>query len=364
MGCMGIWKKLLGAADKVYDAKTDLETRPFRDRRYERAEALAATGDPHQGVVTGIKRRLNDSTTTTDVRIEWFAPEPRVGGLHLGDEMPLVVRLGSTVAIKTEGDVAVLDPAAMNGVAGDPGRKARQVPDQGVDDRALDSRVLSRLKKWVPQDATVESFEQVRVMGMLAQNWDIVVTCADGTRATVRRDNVPSYARWFVAPGAVVPVVVDPKDAGRAQVDWPELAERAAVVGGTWQDPPSAGSIAASLLGAAAPGAAPTAAPATAEQVTAASMGEGADPTPSAESADAIEGVTVEQCAAVEAALSLARISPAEYDGYAAANLGVPAGRWGAIRSGWEARQRADWRVGAAYGAAYEAAMKDLKKRR
>ncbi len=107
---MGLFKKLLGFADKVHDAKTTLEARTFRDRRFDRAEKLAATGDPNQAVVTGIKRRLNDSTTETDIRLEWFGPEPRVGAIHYGGELPLAIRLGSTVAIKTDGDSAVVDP--------------------------------------------------------------------------------------------------------------------------------------------------------------------------------------------------------------------------------------------------------------
>ena len=124
--------------------------------------------------------------------------------------------------------------------------------------------------------------------------------------------------------------------------------------GGSWQDRPPEGSIAASLLTTA------TIAP----EASAASIGEGADVTPTADSAEAIEGVTVERCAYVEAALSEAGIPPAEYDGYAAQHLGVPAGRWGTIRAGWESRQRTDWRVGAAYGDAFEAARKELRKKR
>ena len=248
---MGIFDKLLRGADKVYDAKTTLETEVFKDRRFERAEKLAATGDPNTAVITGIKRRFNDSTTETDIRLEWFAPEPRAAAIHYGSAMPMLIRLGSTVAIKADGDAAVVDPQAMAEAPDPPrdaGRRSRKVPAQGMDDKALDMSVLSRIKKWMPQDATVESFAQVSVMGMLAENWDIVVACADGTRATVRKDNVPPYARWYVAPGSVVPVVIDPKNPARAQVNWPMLAERAAVAGGTWQEEPPAGSIAAALL--------------------------------------------------------------------------------------------------------------------
>src|SRR5690348_4844902 len=110
---MGILNRLLRIADRVDDAKTDLEYGVFRDRRFDKAEELAKAGQSNEAVVTGIKRRTNDGTTDTDVRLEWYAPEPRAAAVHYGDSMPLVVRLGSTVAIRFDGDAAVLDPAAM-----------------------------------------------------------------------------------------------------------------------------------------------------------------------------------------------------------------------------------------------------------
>jgi hypothetical protein len=351
---MGLLSKLLKGADKVYDAKTTLETEVFKDRRFERAEKLAATGDPNTAVITGIKRRYNDSLTDTDLRLEWFAPEPRVGAIHYGADIPLAVRLGSTIAVKTDGDSVVVDPAAMTGVAGAPrdaGRRSRKAPYQGADDKALDARVLSRFGKWAPQDATVETFERQSVMGMPSENWDIAVRCTDGTRALVKRDYVPPYARWYVAPGAVVPVVTDPKDPARAQVNWPLLAERAAVAGGTWRDDPPAGSIAEALL---------RADPAE-NHTPAAPMDEPVVVTPAAESAEAIEGLTLERFAYIEAALIQARVPPTEYDAYAT-QLGAPAGRWAAVKAAWEQRTRADWRIGAAFGEAFEAARKELEK--
>jgi len=343
---MGLLKKLLGTADRVYQAEGDLEHAVFRDRSFERAAALAQSGDPGTAVVTGIQRRLNDSTTDSLVRLEWYAPELRAGAVRFGDAIPPALRLGSTVRIRTDGDKVALDPAAMAAVPSapaDPGRSSRKTPDQGVSDTALDARVLSRLKKWPAETAVVVSFQRVGVFGMPSDNWDVVVRRGDNSLATINRDNVPPYARWYVHPGAELPIVVDPKDPGRAQGNWPLLAEQRAVAGGTWEDPPPQGSIAESLF--AAPAGTPT---------PAAGMGSEAafDPAPEPGSADAIEGITVEQCARIEHALS--QVAPGDKDGVASEQHGVPAGRWTAIHGAWQARIRTDWRVGAAYGQAYE----------
>jgi hypothetical protein len=345
---MGILSKLLRSADRVHEAKEDLEYALLRDRRFDRAEALAREGTSNEAVVTGIRRRLNDGTET-QVRLEWFTPEPRAGAVYFGDSMPLVVRLGSTVAIRFDGDAAVLDPAAMAGTPGAPadaGRRSKKVPDQGVEDQSLDMRVLSRLKKWTPETAVVRSFEQTQVFGMMTENWNIVVRRADGSEATVGRDHVPPYARWFVVPGAEVPIVVDPKDPSRAQIDWSLLAEQRATAGGRWQDPAPEGSIAAGQLSGAA------------VQEEAMSTRDGFDLSMSPESAEAIEGITVERCASIDAALTKRRIPPGEYDEVAARDYGVPVGRWSTIKEAWQARIRSDWRVGAAYGQAYSDATR------
>ena len=59
-----------------------------------------------------------------------------------------------------------------------------------------------------------------------------------------------------------------------------------------------------------------------------------------------------------------ARVPPAGYDAYASDAHGVPPGRWTAIDQAWTARQRSDWKVGAAMGEAVTAARKAQKKRR
>ncbi len=134
------------------------------------------------------------------------------------------------------------------------------------------------------------------------------------------------------------------------QVNWPLLAEERA--GGRWDDPVPEGSIAASLLsGAEAP-------------ELMATMGGEIDSTPAADEANAIEGVTLEMRAAVEAGLIHDRVPPDGYDAYATEHFGVPAGRWTAIAAAWRARQRLDWKVGAAFGEAFETAEKARKRKK
>ncbi len=354
---MGFWGKVLGGLDKAYDAKTDAELAIFRDRRFARADALAASGSRNEAVVTGIRRRTDgDASTITVIRLEWSDPEPRAGALRFGAESPAVVRLGSSVAVRTDGDRVALDHAAMAGTPGeqDSGqRTTRSVPEQGVDDKALDTRVEKAMAKWPSEQGTLVSFERTSWLGMSSLNWDLVVRRADGGLSTVPGDNVPAYSRWFVAPGVTLRIHVDPKDPTKARVDWPELAERMAAVGGRWQDPPPPGSITADML---------TDQPA-AENVASMVPDQPLDLTPSTSSAEAVEGVTIEQWALVEADLARSRVKPADHDRWVSEHHGIPAGRWSAIKQQWEARQMSDWRVGTAFGAAYDAAKKELKKR-
>jgi hypothetical protein len=243
---VGLFDKLLRGADKAYDVKADVEFGLFRDRRYDAAERLAAGGDPGTAIVTGIRGRFNGDTTELVYRLEW---QDGTGAVLYGAGAPVALRIGSSVLIRADGGAAVLDADRMAGVPTaprDPGRKKRKVPDVGVDDQAVDMRVLRRLKKWAPERATVAAWQQGTVLGMPADNWAITLTRADGTQAVSGRDNIPPYARWFVHPGSDVPVTVDPGDPTKAQVDWPLLAEERA--GGSWDDAPPEGSVAAAVL--------------------------------------------------------------------------------------------------------------------
>ncbi len=68
-------------------------------------------------------------------------------------------------------------------------------------------------------------------------------------------------------------------------------------------------------------------------------------------------GIDLATYVAVEVGLQKDRVKPAEHDGYAATK-GVPMGTWAAASAAWQAAIRSDWRVGAAFGEAFEAERK------
>ena len=355
---MGFLDRVIGGVNKAHEKTTDAEYAVFRDRRYDAAERLAQSGEAGHAIITGIRGRWNDETTELVYRLEWNDGGMRAGAIRFGGGAASSLRIGSEVLVRTDGDRVTLDVdgmAAAPGASDIPGVRHRKVPDVGVDDTALDARVLSRLKKWSPVQGIVHSWQRCSTVGIATDNWDIVVMLADGSTATAQRDAVPTYARWFVVPGADVLVAVDPSHPVRMQVDWPRLAEVRA--GGRWDDPLPEGSIAAARL-------ADALADGTEAPEPMATMGGEIDTTPTTDDATAIEGVTLETWAAVEAGLIHDRVAPGGYDAYATEHFGVPAGRWTAIAAAWQARQRLDWKVGAAFGEAFEAAQKARKRKK
>jgi hypothetical protein len=233
-----------------YDVATTLAV--ALDPANRRVRKLEAQGTPANGVITGIRFSVNDTTTRKDFAVS----VPREGGvLRFGIRtQPMEahrLRLGVPVVAKVDGDRGVLDWEAMR-AAWDLGdqflsqESIRRPPDDGIVDTALDARVQRHLKKWTPVEATITSLERCSVMGMPTLNWNIELRLADGGTAVSKSDEVPSYAQWYAVPGAVVAAVVDSKDTSRASIDWPAVAlGQVADVG--FDDDPPPGSVAAEL---------------------------------------------------------------------------------------------------------------------
>ena len=243
---MGLLDRLIGAVNGVYGA-ADVIDAPVVDRSFSRPEALLAEGRPATGRIVGIERRLSDGTET-DVIAVAVDGGPRAG------MQPLVspvgrLRLGMPVLVRRDDQRAVLDWPAMCARWGidprSPSHRFEDAPQDGVRDRALDARVRKRLERWAPARGTLLALDRRLVFGMPSQNWTVRVALAGGGEAVSGADVVPFYARWLAAPGAELPLVVDPGGPAVCTVDWAEAAVEHAGRAGGLDDPPTPGSVAA-----------------------------------------------------------------------------------------------------------------------
>jgi hypothetical protein len=218
-----------------------------------RVDRLIERGTPANGVITGIRFSLNDSTVRKEFAVSVQTPDgwQRIGVRTQPTAAAHRLRLGVPVVVKLDGDRGALDWDAMAEAWGLDGASLsqdslRRPPDDGVVDTALDARVQRHLAKWTRTEATVVSLTRRTVLGIPSQNWDIVLRLPDGGTAVSKGDEVPSYAQWDAAPEIAVPAVIDPKDPSRASIDWPAFAvQRFDLVG--FDDVPPAGSIAAEI---------------------------------------------------------------------------------------------------------------------
>jgi hypothetical protein len=250
---MGFLDKIINGVNAAARPVQDLETELTRDRSLGKADDLAAQGATVYGTIVGIRRKLEESTErhfyAVDVPVDGATKR---FGIEVMGRVRSRLRLGLPVIVRTDGDHAVLDLAAMCAawqIGGGDGsqRSARKVPDEGIKDTALDMRVERHLKNWTRTSGTITAIERKQVLGMLTQNWDVHVQLADGTTTISGKDAVPEYAMWFAAPGTQVSVAVDPKNPARAAIDWPELAVRWGTVPAVFEQTPPEGSAAADV---------------------------------------------------------------------------------------------------------------------
>jgi hypothetical protein len=220
------------------------------DRALEKGEAAGAT-------LVGIECKLSDGTLTRYVAVAIpTANGTRTGGVQVMQSPAHVLarlRLGVEVIVRhDDGDAVVLDWPAMLarwGIEADPIQKRRRkAPATGVVDKAVDWGEERKLKKWTPQRATIVELRRISNVFGMTDDFDVTLELADGSSAVAGRSHVPFYAGWLAAPGAEVPVCVDPKDAAKAVVDWAVAANEPGRPPGRLDDPPPAGSAAALLV--------------------------------------------------------------------------------------------------------------------
>jgi hypothetical protein len=223
----------------------------FRDRRTNGGDRVLERGEQRSGRLVGIERKLDGGTDEQLMAFEATGlGEPagtRLTGPHLHR-----LRLGMPLLLRVDdAGRAVLDWPALCAAWGlEPGlagqRLLKKPPGPGLVDKALDIRVQSRLRKWTRTRATIASLQRRTVMGMLTDDYDVGLELEDGGRAAASQ-HVPFYACWLAAPGATVPVAVEPGRPDRACIDWPAAALEAADRAGMLQDAPPEGSVAATI---------------------------------------------------------------------------------------------------------------------
>jgi len=226
------------------------------DPGFKRADRSLEKGAAAGATVVGIEQKLDEGTTSRFVAVAVpTANGPRTGGVQVTHGPAHVLarlRLGVEVLVRHgEGNAMVLDWPAMCAlwdVAGEPGQKRRRKPPaNGVTDKAVDWADQRRLKKWTPRRATITALSRCDgVMGPTL-DFDVALRLDDGAHAVAAKTEIPFYAAWLAAPGAGVPVAVDPKDSSKAVIDWAAAANEPGRSPGRLGDPPPSGS-AASLV--------------------------------------------------------------------------------------------------------------------
>ncbi len=226
------------------------------DPGFKRADRALELGAAAGATVVGIEQKLDDGTVTRFLAVAVpTASGTRIGGvqvMHGPAHVLARLRLGVELLVRhSDGDAVVLDwPAmcALWGVADEPAQKRRRKPPgNGVTDKAVDWADQRRLKKWTPGRATITGLS--RRDGLIGQtlSFDVALRLEDGGQAVAGNAAIPFYAAWLAAPGAEVPVAIDPGDRAKAVVDWAAAANAPSRSPGRLDDPPPDGGAAALL---------------------------------------------------------------------------------------------------------------------
>jgi hypothetical protein len=226
------------------------------DPGFKRADSALEMGSAAGATVVGIEQTLDDGTARRFVAVAVpTARGTRTGGvqvMHGPAHVLARLRLGVEVLVRhSDGDAVVLDwPAmcALWGVADEPAQKrCRKPPGNGVTDKAVGWADQRRLKKWTPRRAMITALSRRDGTMGPTLSFDVTLRLDDGADAVAGNTEIPFYAAWLAAPGAEVPVAVDPRDRVKAVVDWTAAANEPSRSPGRLHDPPPDGSAAALL---------------------------------------------------------------------------------------------------------------------
>ncbi|WP_436796053.1 hypothetical protein [Actinospongicola halichondriae] len=312
------------------------------------------TGDAERAiaVIRGIKILTpgEDTPTRQRLRIEVDGPMPSVDGVELTGA-PRWIRFGQSLPVVRCGKGWEVDWDEVTEQGALPTSVARvKPPDAGIDDKT--SKAARAQRKGAPCMVEIREVTGTTLLGMSTDRYDLVTTItADGMEAyslDLRRQEVPFYAAHLLHPTTTVPGWVREGRPDKVVIDWPQaaLAEHGIGVRAFEADEAQQSDLAAPAVNTAMAFVSrfvPEGAPATAD----------GDPSEEAGADD----IDFDTWVAVEAGLVRDRVAPADHAAYAEEH-GVASGRWAEVSATWHGRVRADWELGARFGAAYAEALK------
>jgi hypothetical protein len=314
------------------------------------AGKVLAEGEARSGRIIGIRVAMTHDDPPQ--RVDDYAiaaDDGSIVGLRQRLAPDALVRLGMSVRTRVDGDTVAIDwtatvvgpsVSAKNVTTG--WKRLKQPPAEGIVDETLG---LERArKKDLPARVRIDAVQERSAFLGVGRAIDLHVTVRldndpEPYAAELKKADVPFYATHLAASGVELTAWVRERRLDRITLDWPAAAQARPGVG----EPP----VEALAVEP----------PAPVEAVGAVPSG-GLNLTPEAGALGAIGGVDFQTYVAVEAGLIRDRVAPAEYDAYASERFGVPAGGWSAAADGWQQRIRSDWKLGAAFGEAFEAARR------
>lgn len=191
------------------------------------AKHLFERGRPARGRITGIRVRdiggSDDPTWVHEYAVQVEGDTTFTCGVRHGFAPEGLVRLGMEVAVRFDGNDAVIDWFATCGGAVKSSHLLSEPPDEGIDDRMHASLKKAR-KRWTRATATIVGIERHEGLFGRGARWEFEVTSEGGeSRRVTLRQGPPHYATHLGHIGTELPAWVGglPK---KVKIDWPAAA--------------------------------------------------------------------------------------------------------------------------------------------
>lgn len=311
------------------------------------ADKILARGTAARGRVTGIRVRYV-SDGDSDRRVDEYAVEHDGGTAGIRQILAPddVVRLGMDVDLVVLGGDSAIDWASTGSRLGFVGsnethrfKVLKEPPGPGIVDE--EKPLAAARRKGEAATITITGLDERSYLGGMATRLTATVTVViAGTepyQAEIKGVAVPFYASHLARVGLTAPGFVLLKRLDRPVIDWAAAANAEPGPGRPPARPRTAAPDEAAGAGADLLGGR------TVEEAVAAAAADG----------PVHGGIDLATYVAVEVGLQQDRVKPAEIEGYAATK-GVPMGTWASASAAWQAAIRTDWRLGAAFGEAFE----------